>query len=298
MFASIASKFKGRLGAPGVIAILALCLAVGGGGAWAAKGGVIITKLSQIKPSVQKQLKGKAGPAGPVGPVGPGGSAGPGGAKGDTGPQGPTGLTGLTGPTGPAGPAGKTVLNGTATPTVATGTLGDFYIETDVNEIYGPKAATGANGGWGEGTEMIGSPWVPDNTLPTNATLTGVYSPLKPGPFGFENAMSENEEYQLPVSFAIPLASSPELIFVPPSGGTFGTATGCPGVIGGIPDAASGKLCVYGTANGGGLGTAPVTAVNPADENGNGGAISPGVVFGVKCTAIACMGSGVWAVTG
>jgi hypothetical protein len=90
------SRVKSKLGTAGIVtAIVAMVLATGGG-AYAAKS-VIITKLSQISPSVQKQLKGKRGATGPQGPIGP---------KGDTGPRGETGLKGDTGPRGETGPKG------------------------------------------------------------------------------------------------------------------------------------------------------------------------------------------------
>jgi Collagen triple helix repeat (20 copies) len=98
------SRIHERLGTVGLaISLIALVLAMGGG-AYAAKG-VIITKLSQIAPSVQKKLKGKRGPTGPVGPVG---SQGPAGAAGAQGPQGPTGPKGEEGEEGPIGPTGPT----------------------------------------------------------------------------------------------------------------------------------------------------------------------------------------------
>ncbi len=98
------SRVKKRAGTAGLItALVALVLAMGGG-AYAAKN-VVITKLSQIAPSVQKKLKGKQGPAGPAGPQGAAGSAG---AKGDTGPRGPEGPKGPEGPEGEQGPPGPT----------------------------------------------------------------------------------------------------------------------------------------------------------------------------------------------
>lgn len=72
-----------RLGPAGVIAVIALVLAMTGG-AWAAKK-VIITSVSQIKPSVRNQLKGEAGPAGPVGAAGKEGATGPAGTPGSNG---------------------------------------------------------------------------------------------------------------------------------------------------------------------------------------------------------------------
>jgi collagen triple helix repeat protein len=99
-----------------IVAVVALVAALVGG-AYAAqtsrhhkKSKVLITKLNQIKPNVQKQLKGNAGPAGPQGPAGSNGKDGSNGAKGDTGATGPQGLPGPQGPQGPQGPRGP---NGT-----------------------------------------------------------------------------------------------------------------------------------------------------------------------------------------
>jgi hypothetical protein len=74
---------KPRLTYANVAATLALILATSGT-AIAAKH-YIITSTRQIKPSVLRQLRGKAGPAGhqgPGGPAGPPGPQGPGGAAG------------------------------------------------------------------------------------------------------------------------------------------------------------------------------------------------------------------------
>jgi hypothetical protein len=77
-----------------VTATLALVLAIGGGSAWAVTHHYKITSLSQLKPSVVKQLEsnaqgGAAGPQGPTGPQGSAGSAGTPGTNGTTGPTGP-----------------------------------------------------------------------------------------------------------------------------------------------------------------------------------------------------------------
>lgn len=40
---------------------------------------------------------------------------------------------------GPQGPRGRTILNGTSSPSNATGLEGDFYFNTVTNEFYGPK---------------------------------------------------------------------------------------------------------------------------------------------------------------
>ena len=110
------SKAHNKLGTAGLaVAIVALVFAMVGGAFAANK--VIIKKLSQISPSVQKQLRGKTGPQGPVGPAGAQGPKGDAGPKGDTGPAGSAGSAGskgATGPTGPGGSAGPTGPTGPA----------------------------------------------------------------------------------------------------------------------------------------------------------------------------------------
>lgn len=78
--------------------------------------------------------------------VGVSGPAGPTGATGATGAQGPTGAT------GPTGADGKTVRNGSGAPSSGLGVDGDFYIDTTVSRLYGPKAS----GVWGSGVSIIG----------------------------------------------------------------------------------------------------------------------------------------------
>ncbi len=98
-----------------VVSTLALLLVLAGGTAYAADH-YLITKTSQIKPSVLKQLKGRAGTAGTPG------------AAGATGPTGPAGISNYTqvvgstvsNPTGDQDvavalcPAGESVLGGGA----------------------------------------------------------------------------------------------------------------------------------------------------------------------------------------
>lgn len=67
---------------------------------------------------------------------------------------GPAGATGATGAAGANGTNGNTVLNGTANPINTQGNNGDFFINTNTNIIFGPKAA----GAWpGTGTSLIGN---------------------------------------------------------------------------------------------------------------------------------------------
>jgi len=116
-------------------------------------------------------IQGPPGAAGPPGPAGVdgqtvlNGSGAPGGGTGqdgdfyiDTdvydiyGPKAAGVWGGGTSLVGPAGADGQTVLNGSGAPGGGTGQDGDFYIDTDVYDIYGPKAA----GVWGAGTSLVG----------------------------------------------------------------------------------------------------------------------------------------------
>jgi hypothetical protein len=104
------------------------------------------------------------GPQGPQGTQGPQGIQGVKGDTGNTGPQGIQGDAGPTGATGSQGPAGRTVLNGQGSPSLAIGGAGDFYIDTDADAIYGPKAAT-----WGVATPLVGPAGL---SAPAIATFT------------------------------------------------------------------------------------------------------------------------------
>ena len=145
--------------------------------------------------------KGDIGATGATGAAstvpGPTGPQGPQGAKGDKGDTGATGAAStVPGPTGPTGAQGvvpvveltqaaydalgtpnpammyvltdgadRTVLAGTAAPSAATGIDGDFFINSTVWTVQGPKAAT-----WPAPVSMIGPQGVQGNTGPQGAT--------------------------------------------------------------------------------------------------------------------------------
>jgi Collagen triple helix repeat (20 copies) len=286
------STLRNRFGIPGIISVIALVFALVGG-AFAANnlGG----SGKGATASVKKSLKGPRGPRGPkgaTGAAGPAGPAGPAGANGDAGTPGAKGVTGSTGATGATG---------------ATGPGG----------APGAKGATGPTGPTGP----EGSPWALDGTLPAGATLTGAYS--APGqddiPSGLGQGSMDNGDiaYSL-ASFSLPVVPPPTAVYVPgvPTGGSgtgsFGSnaGAGCPGVTaGGVPQAASGKLCVYGLAASFGPGEDLPSAtavmaqpIDPFGELGELGASSSGTLLKLTCSSPSvlalCWGKGVWAVTG
>ena len=64
---------------------------------------------------------------------------------GPSGPQGVQGEQGAVGPVGPAGKDGSMIHAGSKQPTSAIGNEGDYYLNTNSGEYYGPKDANG----WG-----------------------------------------------------------------------------------------------------------------------------------------------------
>ena len=110
-----------RLSYANVAATLALVLVVGGGTAYAAHQ-YLLSSLSQIKPSVRKELRGARGARGKRGPAGVAGIHGAAGAAGQVG------AAGATGPTGPAGNSAASVLSGRVTtfPITTSGQTTEF----------------------------------------------------------------------------------------------------------------------------------------------------------------------------
>jgi len=79
------------------------------------------------------------------------------------------------------GEDGRTILSGSGSPSAGLGANGDFYIDIDAWEIYGPKTS----GSWGTGTSLVGpqgfqgnyggwsSFWRYDGTSITSGTASG-----------------------------------------------------------------------------------------------------------------------------
>lgn len=61
------------------------------------------------------------------------------------GPQGPLGPEGTQGPVGPAGEDGSVIYSDAGTPAGDIGDAGDYYLDQDTGELYGPKDSDG----WG-----------------------------------------------------------------------------------------------------------------------------------------------------
>ena len=71
--------------------------------------------------------------------------------------KGEDGATGAIGPSGARGQAGNTILSGTGAPNNRVlGAVGDFYIDTDADVIYGPKTSTNADNWPLTGTSLVG----------------------------------------------------------------------------------------------------------------------------------------------
>jgi hypothetical protein len=105
------SAVRRRLSYANVAMTLALIFAMTGGAYAASK--VLITSTKQIKPSVLKQLRGKAGAQGPAGAPGSQGPAGPQGPAGANGKDGAPGAPGEKGAQGIQGIQGVPGKNGT-----------------------------------------------------------------------------------------------------------------------------------------------------------------------------------------
>ena len=94
------SPLRNRFGIPGVISVIALVFAMLGG-AYAAS--------SNDNGKATASAKAKKGPRGPKGATGPAGPAGPQGSAGANGKDGSNGANGSNGATGAAGAPGKSV---------------------------------------------------------------------------------------------------------------------------------------------------------------------------------------------
>ena len=135
------SSVRRRLTYANVMVTFALVFAMSGGAYAASK--FLITSTKQIKPSVLKQLQGRAGAKGAQGPVGPQGPAGAGGGRGETGVAGAPGKEGAAGKNGENGKEGS--------PWTAGGTLPSGKTLTGEWGFFQSVAGSGV---WGKGVSF------------------------------------------------------------------------------------------------------------------------------------------------
>jgi hypothetical protein len=301
-----------RLTYANVAATLALVFAMTGGAYAASR--ILITSTKQIKPSVLKQLTGKAGAPGAQGAAGPPGAPG---AKGDQGDPGSPGANGKDGGNGTNGTNGTSVTSNE----VKTGKVGPC--ENGGSEFTAASGKTYACNG------KEGSPWTAGGLLPSHATETGMWSVSA-------NSTSEARPFAS-ISFPLPLAEEPKLIFVllrhpgaeeaelleehAPGEEELreayeeGAEHGCPGFKDGVPVAAPGTLCVYGSLllNMEQTGTpipptklaepqvyeggAKIPSADGAGARGGTTASPTGTALELACGVGSCRGVGAWAVT-
>ncbi len=320
-------RLKEPFGKAGLtVAILALVMALVGG-AYAA-GGLTKSQEKQVT-KIAKKYAGKPGATGATGATGPAGTNGTNGKDGTNGTNGANGtgaeaisfsgaLHGCTeggievksasattflcnGAKGTNGTNGKTLLNGTGAPSNATGTEGDFYLDTAASKLYGPKGAST----WpGSGTSLVGPPG-PEGVcatsschLPTNVTEKGTWSISQFVEKGFSEGGFEFIE--APISFNIPLAAGLDenhVHFIMPAETP---PTGCTGTVTN-PGATSGNLCVFAQEIGP---TFFSNSISVTKQLGVAGEFEPGAnPFGGVIRSVAenkgqFLGAGSWAVTG
>jgi hypothetical protein len=139
-----------------------------------------------------------------IGPQGPAGAAGGMGTQGAAGPAGTNGVDGIN---------GTAIWSGSGAPTSTLGTNGDFYIATNVQAIYGPKAAAG----WGSGVSLKGTngvagPTGPQGPAGPGSTLTSLG--IKTG--SVTGSLSAQGIANLIVTFTTPFANTNYAIILTP----------------------------------------------------------------------------------
>jgi collagen type VII alpha len=142
-----------------VISCIALFVAMSGTGLAATH--YLITKKSQIKPSVVNALHGQNGAPGARGAKGATGSRGPAGPRGLPGANGSRGLAGATGATGSRGPQGDTGPRG----------IQGLQGIQGIQGIQGPKGDPGTPAATPTFSVNSGTA-APVSTVSPNATIT------------------------------------------------------------------------------------------------------------------------------
>jgi hypothetical protein len=272
------SILRKRLTFANVALTVMLVFAITGGAYAASK--YLITSAKQIKPSVLKQLQGKAGANGLAGPQGPAGSAG---AKGETGPAGKEGTAGTSGTNGTDGTNGTSV-----TSTAFVGSKGSCKEGGTELTAAENKKTDICNG-------KEGSPWTDGGTLPVGATETGTWG---------GSITSHETDFVISFPIRLPGVVEDSKVHVIKASEGEGEveespvvkAGECKGTIA-SPGAASGNLCIFVNGAHG----AEINAV--ADLDGKPSALGAGITGALLETEVAKVEAGqlaigTWAVTG
>lgn len=96
--------------------------------------------------------EGPQGPQGPEGPQGPAGEDGEDGQDGQNGQDGEDGKDGQDGEDGKDGKDGSRIFAGDGPPSNSLGKKGDYYLDRDNYDLYGPKTGSG----WGTPINLQG----------------------------------------------------------------------------------------------------------------------------------------------
>lgn len=253
-----------------VVACIALIAALGGTALAAAK---LNSKQKKEVEKIAKKFAGKPGAPGAQGPAGP---QGPAGANGKDGAAGQNGTNGTNGTNGAS--VSSTEL-GPGDPNCATG--GSEFKVGSATPTFACNGEAGTFGG----------------PLPSGETETGTWGGASRNRLSYsENEAGEleqsisNSTAIIPISFAAPVESAPEPLYVDLEGPA---VAGCPGLENGLPTAEPGKLCVYQSFS-------TVTATPSFAQGSNffePGADSAGTEMLFTCSGSSCLWAGVWAVT-
>jgi len=265
-------RIRRKLGTAGIVVSIVALIAALAGGAYAATGALTAKQKKEVK-AIAKSFQG----SGPAGLPGAAGANGKEGVKGEHGVDGENGAD----------------VDVFEVPIGEPGCEGRGGVEVEVEGSNLPaEVCSGKNGAQGE-------PWTPSNTLPVNATETGVWA--------FNGSDADSSGILAPISFTIKLAAAlndEKVHFQTDSNfkdfdGAGGAEIGCKGPNVDKPSAPSGNLCIY--FNAGSFGE-PVNATLKGiykNDLDNIGANITGAVLNWAVTAPGvAQGAGTWAVTG
>lgn len=284
------NTLRDRFGAPGIIALLALVLAMSGG-AYAASGALTGKQKKEVK-KIAQQYAGKNGQNGAPG------ANGQAGAKGDSGAQGAKGDPGASGAPGQGVTSKALAIGNAKCPNGGTEFTSGTGSSVACNGEEGSEGPAGAEG----------SPWTTGGVLPPEKAETGTWiagqlpTVLDEG----GEALETSAVLAAPISFTIPLKEAGEVTepnpgeeivnefpvsYVHP--GETGPADKCESGTSEEPKAAPGNLCVYATSE---FESTLVAEVNPETEQFEKGTGKSGVILRFFMSVPGAQAYGSWIV--